>query len=82
MEALQKEVNHLASQARSLLSRKAVRDFIRQNERHVTQVEASFHTLLEQRIKNAILKVIANNASRKRLSQYELSGKGNSKEVR
>jgi hypothetical protein len=82
MEAQQKEVNHLASQTRSLLSRKAVRNFIKQNGRHVTQVEASFYIPLEQRIKNAILKAIANNASRKRLTQYALYGDKGSKEMK
>ena len=72
----------MATQTRSLLNKKAVRQFIKENGKHVTQVESTFYTLLEQRIKNTILKAIANNASRKRLTQYELLGNGNSNEVR
>lgn len=72
----------MARQPRSLLSKKAVRQFIKENERHITQVEATFYPLLEQKIKNAILKAIANNASRHRLTQHELLGNGNSNEVR
>ena len=82
METQQKEVNHLARQPRSLLSKKAVRQFIKENGKHITQVEVTFYTLLEQKIKNMILKAIANNASRHRLTQHELLGNGNSNEVR
>jgi 4-hydroxyphenylpyruvate dioxygenase-like putative hemolysin len=82
MEAERKGVNHLATQTRTLLSRKAVRQFIKENGKYITQVESTFYTLLEQRIKNTILKAIGNNASRKRLSQYEPMGNGNSKEVK
>jgi hypothetical protein len=71
----------LAKKIRSLLNRKAVRQLIKENGKHITQVESTFYTLLEQRIKNTILKAIGNNASRRRLSQYELLGDGNSKEV-
>ena len=74
-----KEVNHLATQTRSLLNRKAVTQFIKENRKHITQVESTFYSLLEQKIKNTILKAIGNNASRHRLSQYELSGNANSK---
>ena len=72
----------MATQTRSLLNKKAVRQFIKENGKHVTQVESTFYTLLEQRIKNTILKAIGNNASRKRLTQYELLGNGNSNELR
>lgn len=72
----------MATQTRTLLNRRAVRQFIKENGKYVTQVESTFYTLLEQRIKNTILKAIGNNASRHRLSQHELSGNGNSKEVR
>ena len=82
MEAERREVNHLATQTRNLLNRKAVRQLIKENGKHITQVESTFYTLLEQKIKNTILKAIANNASRKRLTQYELLGNGNSNEVR
>ena len=69
----------MATKTRSLLNRKAARQFIREKGKYITQVESSFYTLLEQRIKNTILKAIRNNASRKRLSQHELLGNGNSK---
>jgi predicted urease superfamily metal-dependent hydrolase len=82
MEVERKEANHLTTQPRSLLNKKAVRQFIRQNGKHITQVEATFYTLLEQKITNTILKAISNNASRHRLSQYELLANGNSKETR
>jgi len=72
----------LATQTRSLLNRKAVRQFIKGNGKHITQVESTFYTLLEQKIKNTILKAIANNASRHRLTQYELLGNGNSNELK
>ncbi len=69
----------MARQTRSLLNRKAVRQFIKENGKYINQVESTFYTLLEQKTKNTILKAIRNNASRKRLTQYEL---GNSKEVK
>jgi len=71
----------LTTKSRSLLNRKAVREFIKEKGKHITQVESTFYTLLEQRIKNTILKAIGNNASRHRLSQYELLGDSNSKEA-
>ena len=82
MGAERKGVNHLATQTRNLLNKKAVRQFIKENGKYITQVESTFYTLLEQRIKNTVLKAIANNASRKRLTQYELLGNDNSNEVR
>ena len=81
MEAERKGVNHLATKTRSLMNRKAIRRFIKENGKYITQVESTFYALLEQRIRNTILKAIVNNASRHRLSQYELLGNGNSKEV-
>jgi len=72
----------LATKTRSLLNRKAARQFIKENGEHITQVESTFYTLLEQRIKNTVLKAIENNASRRRLSQYEFLGNGNSKELK
>lgn len=82
MEPERKEVNHLPTHTRSLLTRTAVRHFIKQNGKHITQVELTFYTLLEQKIRNTILNAIANNASRHRLSQYELLGNGNSNQMR
>jgi len=69
----------LARRTRSLLNRRAVRQFIKENGKYIKQVESTFYTLLEQRIKKTILKAIANNTSRHRLTQYEL---GDSTEVK
>ena len=69
----------MATKTRSLLNRRAVRQFVKENAKYIKQVESTFYPLLEQRTKNTILKAIANNASRKRLTQYELA---NSKEVK
>ena len=80
-EQQRKGVNPLTTKTRSLLKRKAIRQFIKENGKHITQVESTFYALLEQKIKKAILKAIGNNASRKRLTQHELLGDGNSKEV-
>ena len=81
MEAERKEVNHLL-QTRSLLSKKAVKQFIKENGKHITQVESTFYTLLEQKMRNTILKAIANNASRRRITQYELLGNCNSNDLK
>ena len=72
----------MARQPRSLLSKKAVRQFIKENGEHITQVEAAFYTLMEQKIRSAILKAVANNGSRHRLTQYELLGNANSNHLR
>ncbi len=72
----------MATRTRSLLNRKAVKEFIKENGKHITQVESTFHTLLDQKIKSMILRAIAKNASRHRLSQYELLGTTNSNEAR
>ena len=69
----------MARRTRSLLNRRAVRQFIKENGKYIKQVESTFYTLLEQRIKKTILKAIANNTSRHRLTQYEL---GDSTEVK
>ena len=63
----------MATKTRSLLNRKAVTEFVKENGKHITQVESTFYTLLDQKIKNMILRAIAKNASRHRLSQYELA---------
>lgn len=75
-------MNHLATRTNSLLNRKAVRQFIKGNGKHITQVESTFYTILEQKIKDTILKAISNNASRHRLSQYELLGTANPNDSR
>lgn len=58
-----------------LLKKANVRRFIKENGEHITSVEGSFYVQLEGRVKNMILMAIGNNASRRRLSQYELLGK-------
>ena len=72
----------MTTKTRSLLNRKAIRQLIKENGKYITQVESTFYTLLEQKITNTVLKAIGNNASRKRLSQYELLGTRKSGEVR
>ena len=72
----------MAARTRSLLNRKAVTEFVKENEKHISQVESAFYTLLDQKIKNMILRAIAKNASRHRLSQYELLGTANSNKER
>ena len=57
-------------------------EFVKENGKHISQVESTFYTLLDQKIKGMILRAIANNASRHRLSQYELLGTTNSNEAR
>ncbi len=71
----------MTTKPRPMLNRKAVRQFIKEKGKHITQVESTFYILLEQKTRNMILKAIANNASRRRLSQYELLGNGTSNEV-
>lgn len=57
-----------------LLKKAKVRQFIKENGKHITSVERSFYVQLERKVKNMILMAISNNASRGRLSQYELLG--------
>ncbi len=71
----------MATKMRFILNRKAVRQFIKENGKYITQVESTFYTLLEQKTKNTILKAISNNTSRRRLSQYELLGNDNPNKV-
>ena len=72
----------MAARTRSLLNRKAVTEFVKENGKHITQVESTFYTLLDQKIKNMILRAIAKNASRHRLTKYELLGITKSIEAR
>jgi len=73
-----REVRKLAKRTVALLNRKAVREFIKENARHVTQVESTFYVLLEQKVRRVVLGAIVNNGSRKRLTRYELLGGGGS----
>ncbi len=68
----------MATRTRSLMNRKAVMEFIKESGKHITQVESTFHTALEQELKHMILRAIAKNASSHRLTQYELLGATNS----
>ena len=72
----------MTTKPRPMLNRKAVREFIKENGKHITQVESSFYSILEQKTMNTILNAITNNASRRRLSQYELLANGNSNGMR
>ncbi len=74
--------NPLVTRTRSLLNKKAATKFIKENGKHITQVESTFYTLLDQKIKDIILRAIARNASRHRLSQYELMGTSGSNKTR
>ena len=64
-----------------LTNKAKVKAFIKEHGKHITQVESTFYTLLEARIEKMILHAIGNNASRHRLTQYELLGNGQPKEV-
>jgi len=56
----------------SLLNRKATKEFIRQHGKYITQIESTFWSMLEAKVEKILLNAIANNASRRRLTQYEL----------
>jgi hypothetical protein len=64
-----------------LINKAKIKTFIKEHGKHITQVEGSFYTVLETRIEKMILHAISNNASRHRLTHYELLGNGQSKEV-
>ena len=53
----------------------------RKRETHHTGGINVLH-LLEQKMRNTILKAIANNASRRRITQYELLGNCNSNDLK
>ena len=57
-----------------LIKKAKVRQFIKENGKHITQIESTFYTALEVKVENMILGAITNNASRRRLTQYELVG--------
>ena len=64
-----------------LINKAKVKSFIKEHGKHITQVEGTFYAVLETRIEKMILHAICNNASRHRLTQYELLGNGQPKEV-
>jgi len=67
--------------AMGLINKAKVKAFIREHGKHISQVEGTFYTALETRIEKMILHAISSNASRRRLTQYELLGNGQSKEA-
>jgi hypothetical protein len=64
-----------------LINKAKVRAFIREHGKHITQVESTFYSALESRVEKIVLNAIGNNASRRRLTQYELLGNGDLKGV-
>lgn len=56
----------------SLLNRKAIRRFIKEHGKYITQIETTFWSALETKVERMLLNAIANNASRRRITQYEL----------
>jgi hypothetical protein len=59
-----------------LLKKAKVRQFIKENGKHIASVDTGFYVVLEVRVKNMILAAITNNASRRRLTRYELVSNG------
>lgn len=56
----------------SLLNRKAIRRFIKEHGKYITRIETTFWSALETKVERMLLNAIANNASRRRITQYEL----------
>lgn len=56
----------------SLLNRKAVKEFIKEHGKYISQIETTFWSALEMKVERLLLNAISNNASRRRLTQYEL----------
>ena len=56
----------------SVISKKAVRKYIKENGKRITQVDPLFYTALDNRVKQIILSSILNNCSRKKLTASEL----------
>jgi len=57
-----------------LINKKAVRQLISEVSPHITQVESGFFTVLDKKVRSIIFSAVKNNASRRRLTQYELAG--------
>ncbi len=60
----------------SLVNKKAIKTFIKEHGKYITQIEGTFYSMLEMKVERMILNAIASNASRRRLTQYELLGNG------
>ena len=65
----------------ALINRARVKAFVKEHGKYITQVESTFYTALEVRLEKMILNAISNNASRRRLTQYELLANGQGKET-
>lgn len=57
-----------------LLNHKGVKQFIHALAPRITQIENTFYTALEFKVQRLIKAAIANNCSRKRITQYEILG--------
>lgn len=57
-----------------LLNHKGVKHFVHALSPRITQIETSFYTALELKVQRIIKAAIANNCSRKRITQYEILG--------
>jgi hypothetical protein len=55
-----------------LINKKAVKEFIKENSLYITQIESTFYTKLDEKVKEIILRAIKKNCSRRRITQYEL----------
>lgn len=55
-----------------VISKKAVRNYIKENGNRITQVDKLFYIALDNRVKQTILNSILNNCSRKKLTASEI----------
>jgi len=69
MEESKKDPYHIR-----LLNRKGVKEFVHASAPRITQIESTFYTALELKVQRVIKAAIANNCSRKRITQYEVLG--------
>ncbi len=56
-----------------VISKKAVRAYVKRNGPYITQVDKDFYLVLDRKVRQIIGNAISNNCSRKRLSSYELA---------
>ena len=57
-----------------LINKKAVRQLISDVSPYIKQVESGFYIALDRKVRSIVLSAIKHNASRTRLTQYELAG--------
>jgi len=62
-----------------LINKAKVKRFIKDHSSEITQIECTFYSALDSRVQKLILDAIATNLHRRRLTQYELLGNGNSR---